>query len=152
DGTADWAAWWKKQEKELGAEKRASVWEVLDKVRFFVVREELERPVGYVVVMINWEYNDEYYDANTEEGEVIQVFRTRERAERECEDNNDIARDFWADAHDEIEFDEEEGGMFDMRYRLRRRRGLFPGEKLEDGEGTFKTTAGVPFYEVIEIP
>ena len=35
--------------------------------------------------------------------------------------------------------------------RLRRRRGLLPGEKLRTGEGIFRTTAGVPFYEVIEV-
>jgi hypothetical protein len=158
DGTANWAAWWKKHRKQLGAEKRAAVWEILDKVRFFAVREEPVRPVGYAVVLINWEYNDEFYDAHAEEGEVLQVFRTRERAEAECADNNDIARDLWADAinEDEIEFDDDdddddEFGMFDMRDRLRRRRGLLPGEKLKKGEGVFKTTAGVPFYEVIEV-
>ncbi|MBN9122294.1 MAG: hypothetical protein J0I06_24670 [Planctomycetes bacterium] len=155
DGAADWSAWWKQNQKKLGAEKRAAVWEALDKVRFFTVREEPARPVGYAVVVVNWEYNDEFYDANTEQGEVIRVFRTRERAEAECADNNDIARDVWAealgDAEIELDDEDEEFAMFDMRDRLRRRRGLLPGEKLKEGEGLFRTTANVPFYEVIEV-
>ncbi len=157
-GTANWAAWWKKNQKVLDDEKRAAVWEVLDKVRFFTVREEPAHPVGYAVVMVNWQYNDEYYNANADEGEVIQVFRTRERAEAECDDQNDIARDLWGDALAETiaEIDEQLDGdgdfaMFDMQDRLRQRRGLLPGEKLKKGEGLFKTTAGVPFYEVIEV-
>jgi hypothetical protein len=158
DGTTDWTKWWKKNQKKLGAEKCAAVWEVLDKVRFFAVSEEPARPVGYAVVMINWEYNDEYYDANAEEGEVIQVFRSRERAEAECADQNDMARDIWADAigesESELDDEDDEDGydMFDMRDRLRRRRGLHPGEKLEKREGLFRTATGVPFYEVIEVP
>ena len=156
DAAANWSAWWKKSQKALGPAKRAAVWEALDKVRFFAVREEPVRPVGYAVVMVNWEYNDEYYDANAEEGEVVQVFRSRERAEAECADQNDMARDIWADAinEDDVEpdeDDEDEYGMFDMQERLRRRRGLLPGEKLRKGEGIFRTTAGVPFYEVIEV-
>jgi hypothetical protein len=157
DGTTDWVGWWQKGQKKLGAEKRAAVWEALDKVRFFTVREEPVRPVGYAVVMVNWEYNDEFYDAHPEQGEVIQVFRTRERAEAECAEQNDMARDTWADAleADEIELDDEddedEYAMFDMRDRIQRRRGLLPDEKLKKGEGLFRTTTGVPFYEVIEV-
>jgi hypothetical protein len=157
DGATNWAAWWKKNQKKLGPEKRAAVWEVLDKVRFFSVREEPVRPVGYAVVTVNWEYNDEYYSANAGQGGVVQVFRTRERAEAECAEQNDMARDVWADVMDaeEIELDDEddEDGyvMFDMRDQLRWRRGLLPGEKLKKGEGVFRTTEGVPFYEVIEV-
>jgi hypothetical protein len=157
DGTTDWAEWWQKGQKKLGAAKRTLVWEVLDKVRFFTVREESVRPVGYAVVMVNWEYNDEFYDAHPEQGEVVHVFRTRERAEAACEEQNELARDIWADeieaADIELDDDEEEDGfaMFDMRDRIRRQRGLLPDEKLKKGEGLFQTTAGVPFYEVIEV-
>ena len=99
---------------------------------------------------------DEYYDADAEEGEVMQVFRSRERAEAECADMNGMTRDIWSHeiGEAEIEFDEDdesEYGMFDMQERLRWRRGLLPGEKLKRGEGIFQTTAGVPFYEVIEV-
>jgi hypothetical protein len=157
DGATNWADWWKKNRKKLGPEKRAVVWEILGKVRFFAVREEPARPVGYAVTAVNWQYNDEYYDADPEGGEVITVFRSRERAEAECADLNAEAREHWDDAFaemgsDDFEEDEDDGfGMFDMQDRLRRRRGLSPGEKLPRGEGVFKTTAGVPFYEVIEV-
>ena len=158
-GKTDWAAWWKKGHKALGAEKRAAVWEVLDKVRFFAVREEPACPVGYAVVQVNWEYNDEFYDANAEEGEVMRVFRSRERAQADCDDSNDIARDIWADALadtleeiDEYVDEDSDFAMFDMQSRLRRRLGLRPGDELPKGAGTFRTTDGVPFYEVIEVP
>lgn len=156
----DWAAWWKKNHKKLGANKRASVWEVLDKVRFFAVREEPVRPVGFAVIEINWEYNDEYYDADSEGGRLVTVYRSRERADAECATRNERARAAWGFA-DEVEpedLDEMEGeedfddmAAFDMRDRLRRRRGLTAGEKLKKGEGLFNRTANVPFFEVIEV-
>jgi hypothetical protein len=161
DGTTHWAEWWKKNQKKLGPAKRAAVWEALDKVRFFAVREEPARPVGYAVMSISWEYNDETYDASPDGGVVQKVYRSRERAEAECARLNEKARGRWSFV-DEFaeEFDDDELGddeeaddfaMFDMRERLRSRRGLAPGEKLGKGEGVFHTTTGVPFYEVIEV-
>ena len=157
DGTADWVGWWKKGRHKLSAEKRHAVWEALDKVRFFAVSEEPARAVGYAVMLINWENNDETYDAHPDQGEVLQVFRTRERAEQECADSNDIARDAWADVVNEDELDDNGDGddnsaMFDMRARLRRRRGLFLNQKLKRGEGVFRTAGDALFYEVVEIP
>ena len=32
-----------------------------------------------------------------------------------------------------------------------RRRGLTGGQKLKKGEGRYRNTAGVPFFEVIEV-
>lgn len=153
DGATDWAGWWKKHHKGLSDDKRAAVWAALDKVRFFAVAEEEVRPVGYAVVMVNWEYNDENYDAKPDQCEVITVYRTRARAEAECESQNDVARDAWSDVFDDDEdmFDDD-FPMFDAVERLRRRRGLLPGQKLKKGEGVYKNTDGVPFYEVIEVP
>lgn len=157
DGTADWGGWWKKGHQKLSAEKRHAVWEALDKVRFFTVAEEPVRPVGYAVMSINWEYNDETYDAHPDQGEVIQVFRTRERAEQECEEQNDMARDVWVDALDENDIEmmddgDDNSAMFDMRARVRHRRGLFRSQKLKKGEGVFRTAEHALFYEVVEIP
>ncbi|AWM41393.1 hypothetical protein GobsT_75700 [Gemmata obscuriglobus] len=157
-GATDWAGWWKKGHAKLSAEKRHAVWEALDKVRFYAVVEEPVRPVGYAVVHINWQYNDETYDAHPDQSEVMQVFRTRERAEKECADSNDIARDLWADIVDESdEFagdyeTEDEYAMFDMRDRVRRQRGLLGSQKLNKGEGVFRLVKDTPFYEVIEVP
>jgi hypothetical protein len=161
DGITNWAEWWKKSGQKLGAEKRESVWEALDKVRFYVVREEPVRPVGYAVMAINWVYNDEFYDADSEGGRLIKVYRSRERAETECQQLNEKERDAWsfvdelaseiADEYDDDDELEEEFAMFDMQERIRYRRGLARDEKLKKGEGLFRTTTGVPFYEVIEV-
>jgi hypothetical protein len=158
DGTTNWPAWWKKNQKKLGAEKRAAVWEVLDKVRFFAVREEPVRAVGYAVVGVDWRYNDQYYDAGEDGCEVITVYRSRERAEEQCAWLNADARDQWDEVlgdqtiPDDVDpNDEYDYVLFDMQDRLRRRQGLKPGEKLKKGEGLFQTTEGVPFYEVIEV-
>jgi hypothetical protein len=149
-----WAAWWTRNQKKLGAAGRAAVWEALDKVRFFAVREEPARPVGYAVVAVNWQYNDEYYDADPEGGRVVQVYRSRERAEAVCEELNAEARETWADIGEDVpdEFEDDDTYVvFDATERTRRRKGLRPGEKLKKGEGEFKSTAGVPFYEVVEV-
>jgi hypothetical protein len=157
-GKTNWAAWWKKNQKTLGAEKRAAVWEVLDKVRFFAVCEEPARPVGFAVIELNWEYNDEYFDADPEGGRLVQVYRSRERAEAECAARNEVARDAWGFADEMmggIEFDDEDDlddiAAFDMQERLSRRRGLTRDQKLKKGEGMYRSTEGVPFFEVIEV-
>lgn len=159
DGATDWAAWWKRHQKALGADKRAAVWEALDKVRFFAVREEPVRPVGYAVLELNWEYNDEYYAADEDGGRLFKVYRARERAEAECAARNEEARADWgfvddmmAEIESDFEEDDEDGPVgFDMQDRLRHKRGLTGDAKLKKGEGTFRTTAGVPFFEVIEV-
>jgi len=148
-----WSAWWDKAHKKLSDTQRAAVWEALDKVRFFAVREEPVRAVGYAVVAINWEYNDENYTAGAEGGEVTEVYRTRARAEAACAALNEDARDIWGgefDAEDEESFDDDMA-MFDMEERVRRRRGLLPNDKLPKGEGLFNCVADATFYEVIEI-
>jgi hypothetical protein len=159
DGTTNWADWWKRNQKKLGPAKRAAIWDVLDKVRFFAVRQEPARPVGFAVMAINWEYNDEFYDACAEGGQLEKVYRSRERAESECARLNEAAREEWGFVDEmmgdvEDDFDEDDGydiAAFDMRDRLRHVRGLTQGYKLARGEGVFRTTAGVPFYEVVEV-
>ncbi|MCI0704223.1 MAG: hypothetical protein L0241_24460 [Planctomycetia bacterium] len=160
NGKTNWAEWWKKTGKKLSSDKQLLVWEALDKVRFFVVREEPVRKVGYAVLGINWEYNDEFYDANSEGGHLVKVYRSRARAEEECAALNAEARDDWGfvdefaeEYADEMEDDESEYdmAMFDMRDRLRRKRGLTSNQKLKKGEGLYNSIARVPFYEVIEV-
>jgi hypothetical protein len=156
DGATNWAAWWKANQKKLSTDKRAAVWEALDKVRFFAVREEPARPVGYAVLGVNWEYNDENYSADPEGGRVMTVYRSRERAEQECERLNEEARDAWGWVDEQFaefadDYDDFAMPAFDMTDRLRRKRELTGGPKLKRGEGEFKSTAGVPFYEIIEV-
>ncbi len=159
DKTTDWPAWWKKHQKALGSEKRAVVWEALDKERFFAVREEPVRPVGYAVIEINWEYNDENYSADEEGGRVLKVFRARARAEAECAARNAAAREEWsfvdefaAGFEDDLDEDEDFGmAAFDMTGRIRHRRGLTDDKKLGKREGLYNSSADAIFYEVIEV-
>jgi hypothetical protein len=124
------------------------------------VREEPARPVGYAVLGINWEYNDENYDADAEGGRVTKVYRTREKAEAECARRNEEARDDWLfvdmqfeEFADESDEDDETDVMaaFDMQERIRHKRGMTDDQKLKKGEGLFNTSADVPFFEVIEV-
>lgn len=157
NGNTDWADWWKKSHKKLSAEKVAAVWEALDKVRFFAVAAEPVRPVGYAVIEVNWNYNDEYHDADPEGGKLVKVYRTRERAAEECERRNAEAREQWGvpgeEDYDPADFDPDHDlPMFDTRERLLARRGLTDSKRLRHGEGLYPTTAGVPFFEVVEVP
>jgi hypothetical protein len=159
----DWGTWWQKSGKKLTAEHKAIVWEALDKLRFFTVREEPVRPVGYAVLEVNWEYNDEYFDADSEGGNLVKVFRSRERAEAECANRNTVARRQWGgfgrqfaelyanDESDDEEFDPNDLPVFDMRKRLARKRGFGDDSTLKPREGYYASTAGVPFFEVIEV-
>lgn len=158
DGAADWSEWWTKAGKKLAADKRAAVWEVLDKVRFFAVCEEPVRPVGYAVLAVNWEYNDENFSADPEGGRVMTVYRSRERAEAECAALNEEARDSWdfvvdgMESEYEVDIDTDDMmPVFDMQTRLEHKRERTGGPKLKKNEGLFGSTAGVPFYEVIEV-
>ena len=162
-GETNWQEWWPKRGKKLSADKQASVWEILDKVRFFVVREQPARKIGFAVIEINWRFNDETYDADPEGGRLMNVYQSRARAEQACEALNAEARQerggVEEDAPDLEEVAElihenyEQYGMvpFDMRDRVRRRRGLFSDQKLNRGEGMFCYLAHTPFYEVIEV-
>jgi hypothetical protein len=157
-GGTNWEAWWKKAHKTLSAEQTAAVWDALDKVRFFAVVREPVRPVGYAVVMVNWQYNDENFTAAAEGGQLINVFRSRERAEAECESQNDVARDLWGDQlgdfglGDKDEGDESRMPAFEMHERLAARNGGQPPRaKRGERPGEFMTADGVPFYEVVEV-
>ncbi|MCI0704889.1 MAG: hypothetical protein L0241_27840 [Planctomycetia bacterium] len=91
----DWAAWWEATEEQLSAEQHARVWEGLDRVRFFQVEERPKRTVVFAVVEIAWNYNDEWYYPEPEGGAAHTAYRTRERAEVECERMNAEAREQW---------------------------------------------------------
>jgi hypothetical protein len=80
----DWAAWWDETRPEMGGEQHARLWEGLNRLHFFSVDERTDVPVGYVVLSLCWEYNDEYNYLNGEGGKVEAVYRTRERALEEA--------------------------------------------------------------------
>jgi hypothetical protein len=85
--------WWDAFAHTWSAEQRAHAWEALDKVRFFEVIEEHSKRKAYVVVEINWTWNDEpAIDADYEGGNVVRAFRSRANAEAECERLNQERR------------------------------------------------------------
>jgi hypothetical protein len=91
----DWAKWWESTGAALSAAQRERVWEGLDRVRFFAVAERPERPVVYAVVEVKWNFNDQWYYPGPEGGEVQVAYRSRDRAEQECERRNAEARAQW---------------------------------------------------------
>jgi hypothetical protein len=81
----DWASWWEETRPEMNPEQHARLWEGLNKLHFFRVDERPDVPVGYVVLLLHWEYNDTYYYINDEGGGVHAVYRTRQRALEEAQ-------------------------------------------------------------------
>jgi hypothetical protein len=75
----DWAAWWDETRSDMSAEQHAKLWEGLGRLRFFRVDERRDVPLGYVVLSLTWQYNDNYYYLSNEGGEIQAVYRTRER-------------------------------------------------------------------------
>jgi hypothetical protein len=148
-----WAAWWEKQSPTWTADQRARAWEALDKTRFFAVEERPRRPVVYAVVSVTWNYNDQWYYANGEGGKVMDVYRSRERAEDDCALSNELAREQWAEVLEES--GEPLEGMFDVFRREEAASDPFaaplkPGpSQFDDSRQLGVDTA--PFYEVVEV-
>lgn len=154
-GKTNWAAWWKEKHKKFSATQRAAVWEALGKVRFFTIAEEPRRPVGYAVVRVNWVYNDENFDADPEGGELLKVFRARDRAEQECESRNEEAREQWGEGYEYYDTEhfnpETDMGMFDMQDRVTVKVGIPDPNGPKRVQDVFPSPAGTPFFEIIEV-
>jgi hypothetical protein len=144
----DWAAWWKKSSKSMSDYQRDRMWEACDRLRFYQVVEREARPVVYVVVRINWRYNDQWFVAEAEGGEVNEAFRDRERAEAFAGDCNDIARDAWEDSAEEEGV--EDTREFDMEFRNRALDECEPPKPRTLG-GNLLTLEEARFYEVVEV-
>jgi hypothetical protein len=129
--TMAWAEWWVKQQPTMNEIQRNKMWEVFDRLRFYEVVERPERPLVYVVVRVNWAYNDQWYVAEGEGGEPDLVFRTRKEAEDYCEASDDIVRINWDDVA--AEEAEEDGGFFDMQHRWQSLEGPTPKERGRSG-------------------
>lgn len=147
DGTAVWVVWgrwWNEVRGALTDEKRAAVWEALDKVRFYAVDARPVRPVVYAVVKVEWEYNDEWNVSYGDGGPVQAVYRRRASAEEACERRNAAERVNWG-----------EGDAFDIGYRLRDRSDLFaappPAGQPNDYGENLLSVEEAPFFEVVEL-
>lgn len=143
-GNLDWAKWWEKQAKKWKPERAAVAWEPLHKVQFYRIVERPKVPVGYVLVSISWDYNDEWNVADAEGGVVTAVYRDQAKAAKECAKRNKRVVDGW-DLHD----------GFEANGRVFPGRSPFdpppePNNPPEFGDVLY-TPAEVPFWEVIEI-
>lgn len=138
EGQRDWPAWWSTVEGRLIDDQWRHLWKALDRLNFYEAIARPRRPVVYVLGQIGWRYNDEGFDPAPEGSKPLRVFRSRERAVAECEDENDMARDA-LDITEDGRTDEN-GEEYDPKQR-------------EDRESPF---IDIPlgkavFYEVVEI-
>jgi hypothetical protein len=166
-----WAHWWDKCRAALAPNQVARVWEAMDRLKFYSVSEQPKRAVAYLVLEIQWQYNDEWYYPPAEGGAPHTAFRTRARAEAECARLNAMARNDWrtqlhlpeAGAPVPAGFAGHELFPFDMQARP------FPGDEPfgppreppkreipgeddpEEYEAGCFSVDEVPFYEVQEI-
>lgn len=166
-----WAHWWDRCRDSLAPNQIARVWEAMDRVRFYTVSERPKRAVAYLVLEIQWQYNDEWYYPPAEGGAPHTAYRTRARAEEECERLNAEARERWRTqlhlpevgapvpagtaGHEVFPFDMQERRFADEEpfgpNREPPKRAI-PGEDdPEDYEGGNWSVDEVPFYEVREI-
>lgn len=77
----NWPGWWEQVHARLTSEQVAHVWAGLDRVRFFDVAARVEGSVGYAVVSVDWEYNDNWMVPGAEGGTPVKVFRRWTAAE-----------------------------------------------------------------------
>jgi hypothetical protein len=104
-GVIDWVAWWDRTAPSMTEAQKARVWEGLDKVRFFDLVQQPRR-TGFVVVEVNFEYNDEYNAADTEGCRVTKVFLTREKAEAHLRKVGGIVGEHEEDEEDEENYED----------------------------------------------
>lgn len=144
-GKRDWAKWWEKESKKWKGDRAAVAWEPLHRVQFYRITERPKVPVGYALVRVNWEYNDEWHVGDEEGGTITAVYRNRERANKECATQNRTSVLGWG----------EDDAMFQLNDRTLPGRTPFdpPPEPVtpdEYGDVLF-TAPEVPFCEVIEV-
>lgn len=161
-GVREWAKWWTKNRKGWKGERAAVAWEPLHKVRFYRISERPKVPVGYALVRVNWDYNDEWYYPCPEGGTVFSVFRSREKAMDECDHHNDIGRDVWDESVREYGYEPAGGNQFELNDRVLPGASPFdrppkPGPPDPEDDAPEAAECGkfsadeVPFWEVIEI-
>lgn len=132
-----WQKWYKEQVNTWNDQEFATVWEALDKVRFYQLKEEPMRATVYMIQEIGWIYNDEGYDVSPEGGKTVKAFRNREKAEAELQrmesDRRGDRKEFWG---------------YDYGQRLDHQTpfGPFSNEEVYlDGSTPI-------FYELVEVP
>ena len=126
--------------------QRDAMWKALDRLSFYEVVEQPERPIVYIAVAINWQYNDNWYDADGEGGETQFAFGKREEAEDYAVEANKLQREKWEEEARRI--DPDEGRVFDLSYRRQSLEDI--DSPLRDSR-TFNSTDEIAFIEIIEV-
>lgn len=146
---ADWAKWWAGVRDRPSAAQVAHLWAGLDRVRFFEVVARPAGSVGYVVVRVQWEYNDQWMEPGAEGGEPMKVFRARAAAEAYRREREDAERAERAEPPDDEDA---------MRYETTRWAdeadwplGTRPGGRWRYEDAMFARAEAAPFYEVVEV-
>jgi len=147
--SSDWVEWWEQVRANLSAEQISHVWAGLDRVRFFEVVARPEGRIGYAVVNVEWEYNDDWMEPGAEGGAPLKVFRRWAAAEALRRDAEEFARyDRQPDPYDDDP----------MRYDVQRWEveAFWPLGPPPKGPHRFDNavllgSGEVPFYEIVEV-
>jgi hypothetical protein len=137
----DWRTWWDANHKSWSAPQLQTIWQALNKLQFYIVEERPKRNLVYALMEIQWEYNDDTYDA-TSVPTGIKVYRTRKRAEIALREATDQMRTSgrWTLAHFEmksLETQEEDPFLEDWKPRK--------------SDGLQASVETAPFFEIVEI-
>jgi hypothetical protein len=133
----DWVAWWPTVKDSLNEEQWRHVWKALDRLNFHEVIVRPRRPVVYVIGQIGWRYNDQGFDPAPEGSKPLRAYRSRERAEAECKEENLTAYCALDIGDDGVDRNDEEYEMWDRVQRAS------PFENAEE--------VAPIFYEVVEV-
>lgn len=114
DDHAKWREWWKVVVPQLPPDRVAVAWEPLDRVRFFEVHRPTTAGKAFVIVEINWTWNDNpCLDADAEGGKPVSAFRSRENAEWYCEElNRERRADTGFGRYDAFAYQDRRGGEY----------------------------------------
>ena len=85
----EWEEWWSQNIGTLSETERTTVWEAMDKVRFFDVVDEPARTKAYVIVRIQFTCNyDNFVEADPEGGSIQIAFYEKSKADWHCRQRN----------------------------------------------------------------
>ncbi len=85
----EWEEWWSQNIGTLSDSESATVWEAMDKVRFFDVADEPARTKAYVIVRIQFTSDDlNFVEADPEGGRIQIAFYEKSKADWHCRQRN----------------------------------------------------------------
>ena len=129
----EWEEWWSQNVGTLSDSERATVWEAMDKVRFFDVVDEPARTKAYVIVQIQFTSDDENdIEADPEGGSIQIAFYERSKADWHCRLRNAERQ--------AAQYDTESDDYIDYVDRI----GKLNGEQMAINEAIY--------FEVLEVP